>query len=197
VRRRTRVARGFGVALLLLLVAVPSMASAATTVRVFSGSPYFSRGLTPAAPPPVTIGAHALVRLGGVPPGYAAAGVQGPASGLEGTTLVLPPCGGACTDRYRPASSPALAARHFTERVTLTVVQPRHVGPAVGFDVEVAVHLTTGWVVGVGYFSTGLAPGATTATITLLFFIDLGAVRPTVTAVEVTVNRCTLMTGCP
>lgn len=196
-RKSSPLMRGSAIVLLLLLLAIPSTASAATTVGVFSASPYLASAPTPAAAPPVTIGAHALIRFGFAPPGYAAAGVQAPSAGLQGTTLILPPCATACTDRYRPASSPALIARHFAERVTFRVVQPQHVGPAVGFDVEVAVHLTTGWVFGKGYFSTGVTPGATTHVITLLLFVDLGAARPTVTAVEVSVNRCTATTGCP
>jgi hypothetical protein len=83
------------------------------------------------------------------------------------------------------------------ERVIFTVTQPRNTGPAVGFDVEVAVHLTTGWVYGNGYFSTGVATGAATSTISLRLYVDLGTAVPTVQKVEVTVDRCTSTTGCP
>jgi len=188
--------QGLGLAILLLLVVVPATASAATTVRSFPGSPYFTAKTAPLAAPPVTIGANALVHLRGAP-GWVAAGVQGASAGLEGTPVVLAACTAACTDRYRPASAPALPARDYTERVIFTVTQPGLAGPAVGFDVEVAVHLTTGWVFGNGYFSTGVATGAATSTVTLRLYVDLGAAIPTVTSVEVTVNRCTLTTGCP
>ncbi|MGD1100398.1 MAG: hypothetical protein ABR888_08690 [Thermoplasmata archaeon] len=188
--------RAFGLVVLLLLVVIPASASAATSVRTFTASHYFVAKVTPAAAPPVTIGAYA-VRYMGAAPGYAAAGVQGTSSGLQGTTVVLPSCAGACTDRYRPASSPAIAAGHYTERVIFTVTQPRAAGPAVGFDVDVAVHLRTGWVSGFGYFSTGVATGAATSTISLRLYVDLGTANPTVLAVEVTVNRCTSTTGCP
>jgi hypothetical protein len=181
---------------LLLLVIIPASASAATTVRAFPGSPYLTLKITPLAAPPVTIGAHARVHLGGAP-GYAAAGVQGTSPGGQGSTVVLAPCAGACTRNYRPASTPALAAGHYTERVSFRVVQPPHAGPAVGFQVDVAVHLTTGWIFGKGYFSTGVAPGAATSIITLRLFVDLGAALPTILSVEVTLNRCVLTTSCP
>ncbi|HKN06182.1 MAG TPA: hypothetical protein VJ021_01065 [Thermoplasmata archaeon] len=187
---------GLGLAILLLLVVIPASASAATTVRSFPGSPYLTVKTAPLAAPPVTIGAQALLHFRGAP-GYVAAGVQGTSPGLEGTPVVLAACAAACTDRYRPASAPALPAGDYIERVIFTVVQPGHAGPAVGFDVEVAVHLTTGWVFGNGYFSTGVATGGATSTITLRLYVDLGAALPTVTSVEVTVNRCTLTTGCP
>ncbi|HYB79197.1 MAG TPA: hypothetical protein VEG66_05500 [Thermoplasmata archaeon] len=181
---------------LILLFALPSSASAATTLRVFHAAPYLDVRVTLLAAPPVTTGAHGL-RHFFFAPGYAAAGVQGSSPGLEGTTVVLPACTGACIDQYRPASSAAIAAGHYAERVTFTVTQPGAAGPAVGFDLEVAVHLTTGWVVGDGYFSTGVATGAATATITLRVYVDLGTAAPTVEAVEVAVNRCLSTTGCP
>jgi hypothetical protein len=81
--------------------------------------------------------------------------------------------------------------------VIFTVTQPRNTGPAVGFDVDIAVHLTTGWVVGIGYFSSGVGAGAATSTISLRLYVDLGTAAPTVTTVEVTVNGCTSITGCP
>ena len=186
----------FPLMVILLLIAIPSTASAVTTVRVFPAAPYAVVHVRPLAAPPVTIGA-AGVREFGAAPGYAAAGVQGGAIGLEGTTTVLPGCGGACTDRYRPASSPAIAAGHYTERVIFTVTQPGAAGPAVGFDLEIAVHLTTGWVFGMGYFSTGVSTRAATSTISLRIYVDLGTAAPTVEAVEVTVNRCLSTTGCP
>lgn len=186
----------FGLATLLLLVALPTTASAATTVRVFPAAPYLVEHLTPLAAPPVTIGAYA-VREFAVAPGYAAAGVQGTSPGLEGTTVVLPSCAGACTDRYRPASSTAIAAGDYAERVIFTVTQPGAAGPAVGFDVEVAVHLTSGWVFGTGYFSTGVATTAGTSTVTLRLYVSLGTAVPTVEVVEIVVNRCLSTTACP
>lgn len=195
-RTRPRWWPAAGLAFLLLLLVVPSFVSAATSVRTFTASPYSTFHPTLRAAPPVTVGAHAVVRFG-FAPGYAAAGVQGSSPGLQGTTVVLASCAVACTDRYRPASSAAIAARDYTERTTFTVTQPVHTGTPVGFGLEVAVDLTTGWVVGFGYFSTGVATGATTATITLQFYVDLGTAAPTVTAVEVTVNLCGSTTGCP
>jgi hypothetical protein len=195
-KRSGRGWQGVSLVVLLVLVVVPAVASAATSVRTFPASPYLAARITPAVAPPVTIGAHARVYLGAAP-GYIAAGVQGSSPGLEGTTVALAPCAVACTDSYRPASAPAIPARHYVERVTFTVTQPRHGGPAVGFDVEVAVHLSTGWVFGKGYFSTGAALGGRTSTITLRLFVDLGAAVPAVNAVEVTLNRCTATTGCP
>ena len=188
--------KGVGLVVLLLLVVLPSLASGATTVRTFSASHYFAAKLAPLAAPPVTVGANLNVHLA-VAPGYPAAGVQGPSVGLQGTTVVLPSCARACTDRYRPASSPALAAGDFAERVIFTVTQPGIAGPAVGFDLEIAVHLTTGWVFGNGYLSTGVGTGAAAATVTLRMFVNLGLAAPTVTAVEVTLNRCLSTTGCP
>jgi hypothetical protein len=188
--------QGIGLVVLLLLVVIPASASAATSVRAFTASHYYASKVTLLAAPPVTVGANALVHLGAAP-GYAAAGVQGTSSGLQGSTVVLASCTAACTDRYRPASSVALAAGHYVERVIFTVTQPRNTGPAVGFDVEVAVHLTTGWVYGNGYFSTGVATGAATSTISLRLYVDLGTAVPTVQKVEVTVDRCTSTTGCP
>lgn len=185
-----------GLALLVLLVALPTTVSAATTVRVFPAAPYLVVHVTLLAAPPVTIGANA-VRYFGAAPGYAAAGTQGTSPGLQGTTVVLPACAAACTDRYRPASSAAIAAGHYTDRVIFTVTQPGDAGPAVGFDLEIAVHLTTGWVFGNGYFSTGVSTGAGTSTITLRMYVDLGTAAPTVLAVEVTVNRCLSTTACP
>jgi hypothetical protein len=185
-----------GLAVLLLLVALPSSATAATSVRVFPAAPYKDVHLTPLAAPPVTIGAH-VVRYFGAAPGYAAAGVQGSSPGLEGTTVVLAACVGACIDRYRPASSVAIAAGHYTDRVTFTVTQPGRAGPAVGFDLIIAVHLATGWVVGTGYFSTGVSTGAGTSTITLRMYVDLGTAAPTVLSVDVAVNRCLSTTACP
>jgi hypothetical protein len=67
----------------------------------------------------------------------------------------------------------------------------------VGFDLEIAVHLTTGWVFGMGYFSTGVATRTGTSTVSLRMYVDLGTTAPTVLAVEVTVNRCSSTTGCP
>jgi hypothetical protein len=186
---------GIGLVVAILLIVVPSSVSAATTVRVFTLHSTAVR-ITPSAAPPVTIGAYA-VRHFAAAPGYAAAGVQGASPGLDGTTVVLPACAAACTDRYRPASSVAIAAGHYTERVIFTVTQPGSAGPAVGFDLEIAVHLTTGWVVGMGYFSTGVATGTGTSTVTLRMYVDLGTAAPTVSAVEITVNRCSSTTGCP
>jgi len=181
----------------LLLVLLPAVASAATTVRTFPGDPYLAERLAAPATPPVTIGGDLTRHLGGAP-GYAAAGVQGTSPGLQGTTTVLPACATAvCRDNYRPASTGALPGGIYVERVTFTVTQPSRAGPAVGFDVDVAVHLTSGWVFGVGYFSTGIGPRAGSAMITLEFFVDLGGAVPTVTAVEVTVNECGAATGCP
>ena len=186
-----------GLAVLLLLMVLPASASAATTVRVFPASPYLVVSVTLPPTPPVTIGAHALVRFGGAPPGYAAAGVQGSSPGLQGTTVVLAACARACTDNYRPASSAPLAARHYAERVIFTVTQPAHTGTATGFDVDVGVHLSTGWVFEAGYFSTGLGSRGTAATITLRLFLDLGAALPTVGSVQVTVNSCNSPAACP
>jgi len=185
-----------GLVLLLLLVVLPATSSAATTLRV-APSPHFSavREL-PAAAPPVVVGAN-LLRHFLFAPGYAAAGTQGTSPGLQGTTVVLPGCGRACTDQYRTASSPAIVAGHYAERVTFTVTQPGAAGPAVGFDLEIAVHLTTGWVFGNGYFSTGVATGAGTSTITLRMWVDLGTAVPTVLGVVVTDNRCLVTTACP
>lgn len=181
---------------LILLFALPNSASAATTLRVQPAAPYLDVHATLLAAPPVTVGANA-VRYFGAAPGYDAAGVQGTSPGLEGTTVVLPACAAACTDRYRPASSVAIAAGHYTDRVIFTVVQPADTGTAVGFDLEIAVHLTTGWVFGNGYFSTGVATGAAASTVTLRMYVDLGTADPTVEAVEVAVNRCLSTTACP
>jgi hypothetical protein len=188
--------QGLGLVVLLLLVVIPSSASAATSVSTFAASHYFAARITLAAAPPVATGAYATLHLG-VAPGYAAAGVQGTSPGLQGTTVVIPSCAAACTDRYRPAASAILAAGHYVERVIFTVTQPRNTGPALGFDVDIAVHLTTGWVVGIGYFSSGVATGAGTSTISLRLYVDLGTAAPTVTTVEVTVNLCTSTAGCP
>jgi len=185
-----------GLVALLLLIAVPSTASAATSLRVFPAAPSHDVRISPLAAPPVTVGANA-VRYFGAAPGYGAGGVQGVSPGLEGTTVVLPSCVGACVDRYRPASSVAIAAGHYTDRVIFTVTQPATAGPAVGFDFMIAVHLTTGWVIGRGYFSTGVSTGAATSTISLRMYVDLGTAAPTVLAVEVTVNRCLSTTACP
>ncbi|HTT45214.1 MAG TPA: hypothetical protein VMH38_04275 [Thermoplasmata archaeon] len=185
-----------GLVSLLLLVALPTTASAATTVRVGPTQRYLVEHLTPLAAPPVVIGAHATLRFA-IAPRYVAAGVQGSSPGLQGTTVTLASCGGACTDLYRPASSPRLGANHYAERVTFAVTQPRAAGPAVGFDVQVAIHLSSGWVFGTGYFSTGVSPGAGTTAVTLRLFVDLGTAAPTVLAVEVVVNRCLSTTGCP
>jgi hypothetical protein len=181
---------------LLLLVALPTAASAVTTVRVFPASPYLDERLTALPPPPVVVGAHALVRPAGAP-GYPAAGVQGTSPGLQGTTVALAACAGTCTHRYRPASTPAIPAAHYLERILFTVTQPGRAGTAVGFDVEAAVHLTTGWVFGMGYFSTGRAFTLGTSTIRLFLYVDLGAALPTVLSVEVVDNRCLSTTACP
>jgi hypothetical protein len=186
----------FGLLALALLFVLPTTASAATTVRVFP-TPHSSAFSLPApAPPPVTIGPHATVRLA-VVPGYPAAGTQAASPGLDGTTVVLASCARTCTDNYRPASSPAIPARHYEERVTFTVTQPARTGTVVGFDVDIAVHVSTGWVFGVGYFSTGLGTRAVTSTITLRLFVDMGAAAPTVLSVEVTVNACLTASACP
>ncbi|MGP8158312.1 MAG: hypothetical protein ACLPWO_01680 [Thermoplasmata archaeon] len=188
--------QGLGLAVLLLLVVIPSSTSAATSVGTFAASHYYVARIAPSGAPPVVVGAQATRHLGAAP-GYAAAGVQGTSPGLQGTTVVLPSCAAACTDRYRSASSAVLAAGNYVERVIFTVTQPYNTGPAFGFDLDVAVHLTTGWVFGTGYFSSGVATGAGTSTISLRLYVDLGTAAPTVTAVEVTVNSCTSTTGCP
>jgi len=193
---RRAIRHGLGLVVLVLLVVVPSLTSASTSFRILTGVHELSAKLSPTAAPPVTIGAHATLHYAAAP-GYAAAGVQGTSPGLQGTSVVLPGCAAACTDRYRPASSVVIAAGHYAERVIFTVTQPGRAGPAVGFDVDVAVHLTTGWVYGNGYFSTGLATGAGTSTISLRLYVDLGTAAPTVTAVEVTLNRCITTAGCP
>jgi len=180
----------------ILLLALPSSASAATTLTVHRAAPSMDVRVALLAAPPVTVGASA-VRYFGFAPGYPAAGVQGTSPGLEGTTVVLPACAGACTDRYRPASSVAIAAGHYTERVIFTVTQPVATGAAIGFDLEIAVHLTTGWVFGNGYFSTGVGTGAATSTISLRIYVDLGTAAPTVEVVRVAVNACLSTAGCP
>jgi len=185
-----------GLLLLLILVAVPATTSGATTVRTFSASAYLAERATPLAAPPVTIGASAVIHFGAAPP-YGRAGIQGTAGVLQGTTVVLPSCTGACTDRYSSATGAALGAGNYAERVIFTVTQPRNTGPAVGFDLEIAVHLTTGWVVGTGYLSTGVSTGAATATVTLRIYVNLGTAAPTVEGVEVVVNECHSTTGCP
>jgi hypothetical protein len=184
-----------GLAVLLLLLTLPT-AAASTTVRVFHAAPYLVERVTPLAAPPVVIGANAVVHLR-FAPGYVAAGVQGNTPGLQGTTVTLAGCAGTCTVRYRPASSPAISAGHYTERVLFTVTQPGRAGPAVGFDVEVAIHLGAGWVIGTGYFSTGLATTAGTSTVRVFFYVDLGPAAPAVSAVEVVDNRCLATTACP
>jgi len=187
---------GLGLVAVLTLLLLPASASAATSVRAFHAEPFLAAHLAAPTAPPVTVGASATVHFVAAP-GYAAAGTQGSASGLQGTTVVLPGCAGACTDRYRSASSVAIAAGHYAERVRFTVTQPGRAGTAVGFDVEVAVELTTGWVVGMGYFSTGVATTVATSTITLAFYVDLGTAVPTVLVLHTTVNACTATTGCP
>lgn len=179
------------------LLVVPGLASASTTVRTFAGSRYFDERFAAPAAPPVTIGAELLVHFVAAP-GYVAAGVQGVSPGLEGTTVVLAACAGAaCRANYRPASAAAIAADHYAERVSFAVTQPADTGTAVGFDVDVGVLLTTGWVFGTGYFSTGVDARATTSTVTVRLFVDLGTADPTVTRIEATVNLCTATTGCP
>jgi len=195
-RQPHRLWHWLGLSLILVLFVLPTTAFAATTLRTLPAHPYLVVHVTLLAPPPVTIGANA-VRYFGFAPGYAAAGTQGTSPGLEGTTVVLPACAGACTDRYRPASSAAIAAGDYTDRVIFTVTQPPAAGPAVGFDLEIAVHLTTGWVFGTGYFSTGVSTGAATSTITLRMYVNLGTAVPDVEVVEVTVNRCLATTACP
>ena len=195
-RQRRRLWHWLGLASLVLLVALPTSTYAATTVTAHAPDRYLVVHVTPLAAPPVTIGANA-VRFFGAAPGFAAAGVQGTSPGLQGTTVVLAACVGACTDRYRPASSAAIAAGHYTDRVIFTVIQPRAGGAAVGFDLEIAVHLTTGWVFGMGYFSTGVSTGPATSTITLRIYVDLGTAAPAVEAVEAVVNRCLSTTACP
>jgi hypothetical protein len=196
-KRTGRLSSNLGLLVLLLLVLVPASAAGATSVRTFAAAPYLTERLAAPATPPVTVGAHGLRHFAAAP-GYAAAGVQGASPGLQGTTVVLPACAAAtCTDNYRPASAAAIPAGSYAERVTFTVTQPHHTGTAVGFDVDIAVLLTTGWVVGKGYLSTGVTTGAGTATVTLRLFVDLGAAAPTVTVVRVTVNACTAATGCP
>ena len=195
-RRHGGLRHWLGLTLLLLLVAIPASASAATSVRVISAAPHLVVHVVPLPAPPVTVGASAT-RLFRFAPGYGDAGVQGNTPGLKGTTVILASCAGACTDRYIPASAPAIPAGEYAQRASFTVTQPGAAGPAVGFDVEVGVRLATGWDFGAGYFSTGVATGAATSTITLYLYVALGTTVPVVQLVEITVNRCTTTTGCP
>lgn len=188
--------------LFLLLVLPFGTASARTTVtHLATGHEAAFLAGGPVAPPAVTLGTHSLVHFTrGAPGPSARAGTQsGSLLGVSGGTSVLPGCGRSpCTDNYRGAGTARLRVGDFGLEVKLTVAQPpAATGKATGFVVQVAVHTAAGWTVDTGYLSTGTNPSATTRTIDLDFYVDLGvAVRPTLLATDVILSACAQPASC-
>jgi hypothetical protein len=191
------------VLVLLILLFLPiGTASARTTVtRLAAGHEVALLAGPPAPPPAVTLGTHALIHFTrGVPGPTGLAGIQsGSSIGISGGTSILRACAvSPCTDTYRGAGTPRLKVGDWGLEVHLTVRQPpTATGRATGFVVQVAVETAAGWRVVVGYFSTGTNPSATTKTIHLDFFEDLGVtLKPTLRATDIVLSACAQARSC-
>jgi hypothetical protein len=155
----------------------------------------------PTAPPAVTLGVHTLLHFAPGAPGPSARGgtQSGSLVGISGGTAVLPACGRSpCADSYRGAGTSRLRVGDWGLEVQLTVTQPpAATGKATGFSLQVAVHTAAGWTVVIGYFSTGTNPSATSRTIDLSFYEDLGVtIRPTLLTTDVVLSACAQAASC-
>ncbi len=179
---------------------LPAPVLAATSVTPFIASKVLVRTGGNTLPAVVNV-AHGLLKVTGAISGDPRAGTQaGGASGVAGTTRILPSCTLVlCNDSYRGAGMPRLTVNHFAEWLELSLTQPpRTTGTAFGFAVELAVQTTTGWFVAFGYFSSGTTTSAVGHTIHLNLLVDLGTTTaPTVTAVEVALTACSTAARCP
>jgi hypothetical protein len=187
-----------GIAVLVLFQGV---VSGATTVTLHVPAKYSVTQVGAPPTPPATLTALAdriaTPALAGLP----SAGAQrGGTGGLAGTTLALPSClTAACRDRYIVASPVGLVAGDYAERATFSLSQPiAPAGLSKGFLVEIAIHLSTGWIVGRAYLATGTTPRGGGATITLQLYVNLGtAAPPTILGVEAIVDVCSSTAVCP
>jgi len=195
------VARLFVLSFILLLL-LSGGASAKTSVTAF-GPAHLATSLVkpPGVVPNVKVLSTALVHVTLTFPGATTrAGTQVPGTvGLSGTTAVLAACpASTCTDPYRGSGAARLRTNDYAEVLHLQVTQPSATGSRTGFDAELAVHLSTGWVVLRGYVSTGTHPTGAATTIDLDLYLDLGVrTPPTVLAVEVSLQGCASSTRCP
>ena len=171
---------------------VTSQRASAVAISVRSSSP---------SPAVSVIGNATVLVAARVPGPTQVAGTQTAGTiGLSGTTALLAGCrAGPCARQYRPAGAAALTVGHWAVEVRLAVSQPAvRLGASSGFAVEVAFHLTVGWVVAWGYFSTGTTRAATNQTVDVNVWVDLGTtIRPTSVPLELVLDRCSAATRCP
>jgi hypothetical protein len=187
--------------LFVVLLVCQAIASGATTVTAHSPARYSVThvGAPPTAPATLTAMADRVATAA-----YAdlpAAGTQlAGTPGLAGTPTALPECLAApCRDRYIVASPAGLVVGDYAERGTFALTQPvAPPGVSTGFLVEIAVHLSTGWIFGRAYLATGTTTLAGGAAITLQLYVNLGtAAAPTILGVDTVVDTCTSATVCP
>jgi hypothetical protein len=182
---------------LLALLLLQGLALGATSVTVHAPAPYsvVKVGAPPTPPVTLTATADAVATRGEA--GLGAAGVQTAVPGMAGTPTALPGCGAAdCRDRYIVASPAGLTAGDYAERGTYTVTQPA--AGSTGFMIELAVELSTGWVVGRAYLATGTSGVAGGSTITLELYLNLDtAAAPDILSVQSVIDACTSATACP
>jgi hypothetical protein len=187
--------------LFVIILICQGVASGATSVttRVPSRYSVAHTGAPPA--PPATVTATADLRATAALVALTSAGTQlAGTNGVGGTPSALAACLAAgCRDRYISANPLGLVLHDYAERVTLLVAQPlAPPGASKGFLVEIAVHASTGWVVGRAYVATGTTTRAAGATITLEIFLNLAtATAPTILNVDTVVDTCTSATVCP
>jgi hypothetical protein len=189
------------VIVLVALLVFPGLASGATTVTPHAPSRYsVTQAGAPPEPPAALTAVTDRVATAALA-GLAAAGTQQAGTpGLAGTPTALPAClAPPCRDRYIVASPAGLTVGDYAERGTFALTQPAAPpGATTGFLVEIAVHLSTGWIFGRAYLATGTTTLAGGAAITLQLYVNLGtAAAPTILAVETVVGTCSSATVCP
>lgn len=133
--------------------------------------------------------------------GYLGAGTQSAStSALAGTTLVLGVCAtGPCVENHNAVNGNAATAGNYAEQLVVAVTQPASTGSATGFDIQVELNINSNTLVfGYAYFSTGVSTAATSQTVDVYLFVDLGVTAaPLVNSISVQFNGCLSASACP
>ena len=186
-----------------MLAMVGGWALATTTT---TSGPAQSSNITtsqPAGFSVATVGSSHLVVMTSTMAAYNSAGTQSAATGgLAGTPRVLAVCAaGPCNENHNAVNGNAATAGDYAEQLVLVVTQPATGGAASGFDVQVELSINIATLeFGDAYFSTGVSSAATTQTVNVYLFIDLGVggiLAPLVNTISVQFNSCLTAASCP
>jgi hypothetical protein len=179
---------------------LPGTAVGATTVTSHAPAGYAVQHVGPPPAAPTTETGTADRPAAAAQADLPVAGTQTAGTlGLAGTPTALPECLTACRDRYIVTSPAGLVVGDYAERITFDLTQPvAPPGVSTGFLIEIAVDLSTGWVVGRAYLATGTTTETGGAAITLTVYLNLGtAAAPTILSVRTVVDTCSTATVCP